>query len=40
MLLDDGDKDVDRYCDPDLRPYGILGGAIETFDTKMLLDPI
>ena len=38
-LLDDGDEHVDRECNPDLGFDGVLGGAEEDFDMKMLLDP-
>lgn len=39
-LLDDGDEDVDRDCNPDLRLHRVLRGAIESFDAQMLLDPL
>ena len=38
-LLDDGDEHVDGDRDPDLRPHGVLGGAVEGFDAQVLLDP-
>src|SRR3989344_1479335 len=38
-LLDDGDEDIDRHGDPDLRLHRILGSAVEILDTQMLLDP-
>jgi hypothetical protein len=39
-LLDDGDEDIDRYRDPDLRLDRILRRTEETLDPKMLLDPL
>ena len=38
-LLDDGDQDIDRDGDPDLGFDSILGGAIESLDSEVLLDP-
>ena len=38
-LPDNGYEHVNRDCDPDLRFDGIFGGAVERFDSKMLLDP-
>src|ERR1039458_4049713 len=38
-LLDDGNEDVDRYGDPDLRLYRVVRRAVELFDPKVLLDP-
>lgn len=38
-LSDDGDQDVDRHSNPDLSCDGVFGGAVEGFDTQMLLDP-
>jgi hypothetical protein len=40
FFLDDGDEDVDRHGDPDLRFHRILGCAVETLDVQMLLDPL
>src|SRR5258708_33709960 len=39
LLFDDGDEHVDRDGDPDLGLHSVLGGAEETLDTEMLLDP-
>jgi len=39
FLFDDGDKHVDADRDPDLRLHGIVGRAVESFDSQMLLDP-
>lgn len=38
-FLDEGDQDIDRDGDPDLRLDRVLRSAEETFDPKMLLDP-
>src|ERR1035441_2017225 len=38
-LLDDGNEDVDRYGNPDLRLHRVVRRAVELFDPKMLLDP-
>ncbi len=38
-FLDDSNKDVNGDCDPDLSLYGVFGGAIESLDPEMLLDP-
>ena len=38
-LLDDGNENVNRDRDPDLSLDGILRGAVESFDPKMLFDP-
>ena len=35
----DSHKHIDGYSDPDLGLHGILGGAIESLDSEMLLDP-
>ena len=39
-FLDDRDEHIDRDGDPDLGFHGILRGAIELLDAKMLLDPL
>ncbi len=39
-LFHDGDQDVHRDGDPDLRLDGILAGAVEPLDPKMLVDPL
>ena len=39
-LLDDGDEDVDRDGNPDLRLHRVLRRAVELLDPKMLLDPL
>ena len=39
LLLDDGDEHVGRYRAPDLRLHGVLAGAEEFLDSKVLLDP-
>ena len=39
-LFDDGDERVGRDRGPDLRLHGVLGGAVELLDPKMLLDPL
>src|SRR6266705_3046226 len=38
-LLDDGDQNIGRDGDPDLRLNAILGSSEEGFDPQMLLDP-
>ena len=38
-LFDDGNEDVDRDGDPDLRFHRIFRCAVEPLDTKMLFDP-
>ena len=38
-FLDDGNKDINRYCNPDLRLYSVLCGTIKSFDSQVLLDP-
>ena len=38
-LFDDGNEDVDRHGDPDLRFDGVFGGAEERLDAQVLLDP-
>src|ERR1035437_3325485 len=38
-LADDGNQHVNRDRDPDLGLHGVLGGAEESFDPQMLLDP-
>src|ERR1700693_6252132 len=38
-LLDDGDQDIDGNRAPDLRLHRVVRGAVELFDSKMLLDP-
>ena len=38
-LLDDGDQNIDRDGDPELRLDRVLRGAEEGFDPKMLFDP-
>jgi hypothetical protein len=40
FLLDDRHQHVDADGDPDLRPHGVLRGAIEALDAQMLLDPL
>ena len=39
-LFDDGDEHIGRNGDPDLALDGVLGGAEEPLDAKMLLDPL
>ena len=39
-LFDDRHQHVDRDGNPDLCLHGIVAGAIEGFDTKVLLDPL
>ena len=39
-LLDDGDQHIDRHRDPDLRLDRVLRRAEETFEAKVLLDPL
>ena len=39
LLLDDRHRHVDANGDPDLRPHGVLRGAVKTLDSQMLLDP-
>lgn len=39
-FLDDGDQQIGRDCDPDLRLDGILTGAEERLDAQVLLDPV
>jgi hypothetical protein len=38
-FFDDGDEDMDRDGDPDLRLDGVLRSAEEMLGTKMLLGP-
>ena len=38
-FLRNGDQQVGRYGNPDLRLHGVLAGAKEHLDTQMLLDP-
>ena len=38
-LFHDGNQDVNGDGDPYLSLDRILGGAVKTFDPKMLLDP-
>jgi hypothetical protein len=40
LLLDDGDEHVDGNGDPNLGLHRVLGCAVETFDEKVLLDPL
>jgi hypothetical protein len=40
FLLDDRHQHVDADGDPDLRPYSILGSAVEAFDAQVLFDPL
>ena len=35
----DRDQDVDADCDPNLRLHGVRTGAVEGFDSQVLLDP-
>src|SRR5712691_6500903 len=39
-LLDDGNEDIDRDGDADLRLHRVLRRAVEALDAKMLLDPL
>src|SRR5438045_4648593 len=39
-FLDDRDQDINGHRDPDLSSHGVLGGAEETLDPKVLLDPL
>ena len=38
-FLGDGDQQIRRYGNPDLRLHRVLAGAKEDLDTQMLLDP-
>lgn len=38
-FFDDGDKDINRDGDPDLRAHGVLGCSIEGLDAQVLLNP-
>jgi hypothetical protein len=38
-LFHDSHEHIDGYSDPDLGLHCVLGGAIECFDSEMLLDP-
>src|SRR5690606_29652837 len=38
--LDDRDEHVGADRDPDLSLHGVLGGAVERFDPKVLFDPL
>ena len=40
LLLDDRHQDIDADGDPNLRPHSVLGGAVETLDAQVLLDPL
>ena len=40
FLFYDGHEDVDADGDPDLRLHGVVAGAVESFDSQMLLDPL
>src|SRR5665811_1014585 len=40
LLLDDRHQHVDADGDPDLRPHGVLRGAVEALDAQVLLDPL
>ena len=37
-FFDDGDQDVDRHGNPDLRFDRVFGGAEERLDAQVLLD--
>src|SRR5438477_329454 len=39
-FLDDRDEDINGHRDPDLSSHGVLGGAEETLEPKVLLDPL
>jgi len=39
-FLDDGHQHIDADRNPDLRLHGILAGAVERFDSQVLLDPL
>ncbi len=39
-VFDDGNEDVDRDGDPDLRLYRILGSSEERLDPLVLLDSL
>lgn len=38
-LIETGDHQVNADSDPDLCAHGVLGGAEESFNTEVLLDP-
>jgi hypothetical protein len=40
FLFHDGHEHVDADGDPDLRLHGVVAGAVESFDSQMLLDPL
>ena len=40
LLFDDRDQHVDRHGNPDLALDRVLGGAEETLDAQVLLDPL
>ena len=40
FLFDDGNQHVHADCDPHLSLHRIVAGAIESFDSQMLLDPL
>ena len=39
-LLEDSDEQVSGDRDPYLGLYGVLAGAVESFDSQVLLDPL
>jgi len=38
-LASDGHQHINRDGDPDLSLHGVLAGAVERFDAKVLFDP-
>jgi hypothetical protein len=40
FFVNDRDQDVDAHCNPYLRLHGVIAGAKEMFDSKVLLDPL
>ena len=39
MFFDNGDEHVDGNSNPNLRLHGVAGGAVESLDSEVLLDP-
>jgi hypothetical protein len=39
LFLDDRYQHINRDSDPDLSFHGVLGSAVERFDSKILFDP-
>ena len=40
FLFHNGHEHVDADGDPDLGLHGVVAGAVESFDSQMLLDPL